>query len=180
MLLRALDRFDKAAMLWIVPYQRAPLTALFRLFTYSGKGVSWLVIAVLLNVLHQLGVSFVARQEDFLRAMPCSLLAYLLCIFLKRAVRRKRPPDALTGYRALAFNPTCGSFPSGHAAAAVAFFTALLLISHPAAWAVGVWALLVSFSRYYLGVHYPTDILGGAAIGAGCGLAVNLAQSLLF
>jgi len=174
-----LQRFDKAAMLLVLPLQREPFVFFFRFLTYTGTGYAWFVAAVALNVLHRSGVVFVPRQMEFLQAMPCSLLAYVVCIFLKRLVERKRPPDAIPGYRPLARNPSCGSFPSGHAAAAFAFFVALLILAHPAALAVGIWAALVSFSRYYLGVHFPTDILGGALIGAACGFTVRLAQSLL-
>lgn len=177
--MNAIQRFDEAAMLAVRRLQREPFIFFFRLLTWSGTGKTWFVLAVGLNMLHRSGARFIERQVEFLQAMPCSLLAYVACIGLKRLIERKRPPNAIPNYTPLARNPSCGSFPSGHAAAAFAFYVALLMLGHPAAHAVGAWALLVSFSRYYLGVHFPTDLLGGALVGLACGLLVRVVQRAL-
>ena len=69
-------------------------------------------------------------------------------------------------------HPDDFSFPSGHTAASFASVTALWLAGKKqwamAALPVGV---LIAFSRMYLCVHYPTDILGGVILGAACGWA---------
>ena len=66
------------------------------------------------------------------------------------------------------FHPSSNGFPSG--GAQISLFLAGLLIYRwrsPAAWVIGLgYALLISFSRLYLGVHYPLDLLGGWAIAA--------------
>jgi undecaprenyl-diphosphatase len=61
------------------------------------------------------------------------------------------------------------SFPSGHTAAAFAMATLVSFHFPILTLPVIIWALLVGFSRIYLGVHYPTDILAGIVIGVTSG-----------
>jgi undecaprenyl-diphosphatase len=69
------------------------------------------------------------------------------------------------------------SFVSGHAANSFGilfFLTPMLRIKIRALWyAVILWAVLLSFSRIYMGVHYPFDVLGGAILGSLLGLCLN-------
>lgn len=177
--MNAIQKFDENAMLAVRKlHHPAPLWA-FRALTWTGTGYCWLAVAVALNLAHRRSAVIVEKQELFLQAMVPSLGTYFAGNLLKRLIERKRPENAIPGYKAFGMNPGCGSFPSGHAAAAFAFFTGLLVLGHPLAWPVFAWALLVSFSRFYLGVHFPTDILGGAALGIAFGLAVNVFRRLL-
>ena len=75
------------------------------------------------------------------------------------------------GYRGGSFG-----FPSCHAANsfALATFVTLLLRRRRLSWAIFIWAALNSYSRLYLGVHYPGDLLVGAAIGSFYGAAFYL------
>ncbi len=71
----------------------------------------------------------------------------------------------------------CGGmygFVSNHAANtfALATFTALIFRRRAYSWCIFVWAVVVSYSRIYLGVHYPGDVLGGAVVGIAVGLLV--------
>ncbi|MEU1675194.1 phosphatase PAP2 family protein [Streptomyces roseifaciens] len=92
----------------------------------------------------------------------------------KRSVRRLRPVlDAVPLVRQLSRQPFTTSFPSGHSASAVAFTTGVALENPAWGLALAPVAAAVCFSRVYTGVHYPGDVLAGAALGAGAAFAVR-------
>jgi membrane-associated phospholipid phosphatase len=96
----------------------------------------------------------------------------------KLSVRRRRPPlgDVPLGrrvYRA----PVTTSFPSGHAASAVAFTVAVARQAPELAVPVGVVGAAVAWSRVWTGAHYPADVVAGAALGAAAGLALSRVRS---
>ncbi|MGW0533181.1 phosphatase PAP2 family protein [Streptomyces sp. NPDC003032] len=92
----------------------------------------------------------------------------------KRSVRRARPLlDSVPLIRQLKRQPITTSFPSGHSASAAAFATGVALESR--GWGAGVAPVAgaVALSRVYTGVHFPSDVLAGAALGAGAAFAVR-------
>ena len=84
---------------------------------------------------------------------------------LKTLARRTRPTAELIRSR-FGRQPTSSSFPSGHAASAAAFATGVALELHPAGVPLGTLAAGVAASRVYAGVHYPSDVLAGTAVGS--------------
>jgi diacylglycerol kinase family enzyme/membrane-associated phospholipid phosphatase len=84
---------------------------------------------------------------------------------LKMLARRTRPTAELIRRR-FGRLPTSSSFPSGHAASAAAFATGVALELPPAGIPVGTLAAGVAASRVYAGVHYPSDVLAGTAVGS--------------
>lgn len=85
---------------------------------------------------------------------------------LKHCLKRNRPAEVLKGYQSFIIPSDQFSFPSGHTSAAFVVATLLYFtypLSGPFAY---TWAALVGLSRVTLGVHFFTDIIAGAAIGA--------------
>ena len=81
-----------------------------------------------------------------------------------------RPYDIRTSIELLVKRPLDYSFPSGHTAASFTAVVALSFAGEKRAWkAALVLACLIAFSRMYLYVHYPTDVLGGVLVGIAAG-----------
>jgi membrane-associated phospholipid phosphatase len=92
----------------------------------------------------------------------------------KRLLPRVRPLlDSVPVGRRARKTPGSHSFPSGHAASAAAFAVGASLEAPALAVPLGVTAAAVGFSRVYTGVHYPADVLVGAALGAGIALTLR-------
>jgi membrane-associated phospholipid phosphatase len=111
------------------------------------------------------------RRAAWRRATAAVAGTYALNMLLKRLVRRRRP--CLPDLPPLAGTPTQLSFPSAHASTSFAGALSYSRLGLPAAPLYALAAGL-SLSRVYLGVHYPSDVLGGALLGAvvgGCGRA---------
>ncbi len=113
---------------------------------------------------------FVAKQRRAgLAVLMALLVAEVFTLTFQFLALRPRPVDV----RAVIPTPNFPSFPSGHAAAAFAV-AAVLMLSYRR-WRVWlptlIGASLIALSRVYLGVHYLSDILGGAVVGLGAGAA---------
>lgn len=99
--------------------------------------------------------------------------ATIISYGLKYAVNRERPFERYPEEIDQREFPTSASFPSWHTAAAFSLATSLC-ITYPKWYVIApsaLWACSVGFARMNQGVHYPTDVLGGAIIGAGCAVA---------
>jgi len=183
MLISRLSEWDTHLLLWINNAGTEPWDTIF---WYGTKG--W--VGIPLYVLVAVWLAWRERQ----RALRILLLTALSVMsadlvsgkVLKPAIGRLRPSHdpALAGKVRLLHGYKGGfySMPSSHAANTAAGVTTLgMQTRHPIIWTVGIlWAFLHSFTRMYLGVHYPSDILVGWILGMFVALMVIKASKSLY
>jgi len=143
------------------------------ILTHTGDyGILWILLTVLLIVL--------PKTRDLGRIIGISIgIEFLICnVILKNLIARTRPYDVIEELEMLIGRQPDYSFPSGHAGCAFAFVLLFGLpkFSDSTKYKVVtvialIYASVISFSRLYVGVHYPTDVAAGALIGLLSGLA---------
>lgn len=139
----------------------ASVRVLFRLVSRLGDGVFWYSVTLALIVTQGRPGLDIA-----LRMLATGMIGLVLYKLLKSRTGRPRPYQVLAGIRAGIDPLDAFSFPSGHTLHAVAF-TVVAVSRFPALASVLVpFTLLVALSRVLLGLHYPSDVLAGAAVGA--------------
>jgi diacylglycerol kinase family enzyme/membrane-associated phospholipid phosphatase len=144
-------------------------TAMKTTSTAANHSVLWFFIAAVLAA--RRGASRKAGARGLLAIAGASATANLV---LKPLMPRRRPAAAeLPAYQTLRNPPTSSSFPSGHAASAAAFATAVAMESPKLGLAVAPLAASVAYSRVHVGVHWTTDVLAGAAVGSGIALVTR-------
>ena len=133
--------------------------------SHSGDGYYYPVLPVLIYFVNpEIALPF------FLSALFAFAIELPLYKLVKSYVKRDRPCETnLAVYKRISPSDRF-SFPSGHTAAAVVIATLISYFFPLCTLPAFAWAILVGFSRIFLGVHYPTDVLAGLVIGLLCGL----------
>ena len=161
--MEALSQWEGGALLWIQEVLRGPVQdAFFSFYTQLGNGgILWIALCVVLLFFPR------TRKAGFWALI--AMLFGLVCtnVLLKHLVGRTRPWLVLEGLVPLVVEDDPNSFPSGHTCAAFAccvtwarctgkrWLRCLCIAA----------ALLMGFSRLYVGVHFPSDVLAGCAVG---------------
>jgi undecaprenyl-diphosphatase len=150
--------FDHAVYMWVVTHRLGALNGPMWVLSALGQyGVVWFVIA-------GFTVRRTSRRRHWVQlGLVITLTTVIVDYVLKPAVHRERPFVTMPATHVIGSRPTDPSFPSGHTADAFAGAWTLTRVSpQPALW---VLAIGIAYSRVYLGVHYPLDVLGGALTG---------------
>lgn len=143
--------------------------ALRRLSKSANKGRLWLGLAAAGSL-----VKGRARRAAIRGAGSLAATSFVVNVAVKPLIRRQRPDIALTPLvRRLSRQPWTTSFPSGHAASAAAFTAGVAMEHRVAGAALAPVATAVGYSRVHVGVHHTSDVLVGAAVGAGIALATR-------
>ena len=121
-------------------------------------GAIWLAIALTLAIVWR-------RPNIFLLVATTALTMSFVNTLLKYAVQRDRPPTIILDPKPLMEIPTTSSFPSGHTSTSFACAYVISRLAPRLTVYVFVLAALIGFSRIYVGVHFPLDVLAGAVLG---------------
>lgn len=151
------------------------LDVIVPIFTFFGNaGWIWIVISVLLMAFRKHRKAGITLAVGLIgQLLVCNLL-------LKNLIARDRPCWLVEDVELLVDLPTDYSFPSGHTM--VCFIAATILAMYNRKWGYIAFpvAVLMGFTRLYLYVHFPTDVVGGAVLGVLLGVAVTLLMRKFF
>jgi undecaprenyl-diphosphatase len=160
---------DAALRTWFTTHHTAWLDSLMLAFSAIGQaGTVWLILGAVATLENR-------RRGGRLWQLALAIgLAYVLVdLVLKPSIARSRPFDVLIDVRVLGSRPVTYSFPSGHACSAFAGAWVLTLMWPRVGALLWSMAAVIAFSRVYIGVHYPIDVLAGALLGVGIGAFVT-------
>ena len=159
-----IQKFDSSILLYIKDNMHGPIMdKIMVISTYLGNGgIIWIMIIVVLMINKRY------RRIGFMALAALILSTILGDVVLKNVVKRIRPAATIPSINLLIAKPLSYSFPSGHTTSSFAVAGVLARYLKNYAFEFFSLAAMIAFSRLYLYVHYPTDILGGIVLGLIC------------
>lgn len=148
--------------------------AIFKNITHLGDGgILWIIIAIALMLFRR------TRYIGIAVAVSLALNSIICLGILKPAFARLRPFMLDSGIDLILHAPTDFSFPSGHTASSFSAAVTLLLYNRKYGVLALIAAALIAFSRLYLMVHFPSDVIAGIALGILTGAAAFIVTKKL-
>ena len=160
-LLEAIGRLDFTAFQWLRTHHFPILDVVMAgLSDVTRASALWVGLAVVVAAVHP------SRWPAAAQVLLTLLVAFCLADYVaKPFFNRARPFETHIDTTVYGHKPTTRSFPSGHAADATAAAYALTHLAPEARAIFWILAVFVAFSRVYLGVHYPADVIAGGLLG---------------
>lgn len=165
--MNALLEWDASVLLWIQENMRTDLmTIIMKAITRLGNGAClWIVLAIMFLVIGK------TRKVGVTSVLALVITFVVVNLGIKNMVARTRPYEVVEGLINLVDKQKDFSFPSGHAAHAFAVgVVILILMPRKVGVPIFVIAILMAYSRLYIGVHYPTDVIAGILLGTAIAL----------
>ena len=160
MKLNKISEVDTRLFYWFNRFTDGRNCTPIRYLSKTGDGHLYLVLGLILFYLDS-----THGQLFFYTAIMAYAFEIPLYLILKQCFKRPRPAMTLLNYKALITPSDKFSLPSGHTAAAFLMAT-IISYFYPTYMVIALpWAASVGLSRILLGVHYPSDVLAGAALG---------------
>ena len=158
-------KIEGPSLLWIqVNLRQDWLTPIMQVITRFGDGgIFWIGFCILLLCIPK------SRRTGIAASLSLALNGLVTNACLKNIIGRIRPYVRFPELTVLTTIPSDSSFPSGHTAASFAVAAGVYMAGWKKTGVVlYVFSGVIGFSRIYLGVHFPSDVIGGAVVGVLC------------
>ncbi len=162
---------DRDILLYVQDHWRTGiLDGFFKAVTHLGDaGIFWILLTLVLLCFKK------TRKAGFFSAGALAGSVLLNNVILKNAIGRVRPYELIPELKLIIARAKDASFPSGHTAASFASCIAIVPnVKKRYGIPLIIMACLIAFSRVYVGIHYPSDILGGFMSGLFLGIMANV------
>ncbi len=166
-----LYEIDCNILLWIQEHLRNDfLSVIMKFITSLGNaGLIWIILTIIMIIIPKY------RKAGFASAVSLLLSVLIINLFMKNWIARVRPYEMISGLELLVGKASDWSFPSGHASSSFASACSILFTGYrKEGIAALIFAFLIGFSRLYVGIHYPSDVLCGALLGLAFAILASL------